>query len=168
MNDTKVFGKAWGLLMLLLVVAEASFVGSDLTAKHWQSAIVNGILLAFWLFGAIWFHIMAIKETKEDLAFQATHRKLDQAISDLKDKIEAITTGDDDEHEAELQKELKSIIKGVVTKEQVETMSPLTKAQLAVVKTKFKQNTGHGLEFRLNKEGKQEFSITCPDDKDAE
>lgn len=162
----KIFGKTWGAMILALLIVESIFLGSDLQSKNWHGAIVDCILVAFWLFAIVWFHIMAVKEIKEDAELAATRSKLDQAISTLKDKIETIN--DDDDHREELNKELKSIIKGVITKEQVKNLAPLTKAQLAVVKTKFKQITGHGLEFRLNKEGKQEFSITCPDDKDTE
>lgn len=78
-----IFSKAWAIMILALVVFTSMFVGMDLADGDWQGAIINGILLAFWVFAAVWYHAMALRERKIDLEFEASTKKLDDAMDEL-------------------------------------------------------------------------------------
>lgn len=80
---TTVFSKAWAIMILALVVFSSMFVGMDLADGDWQGAIINGILLTFWIFAAIWYHAMALRERKLDLEFEESTKKLDDVMGDL-------------------------------------------------------------------------------------
>lgn len=78
-----IFSKAWAIMILALVVFTSMFVGMDLADGDWQGAIINGILLAFWVFADVWYHAMALRERKIDHEFEESTKKLDNAMDEL-------------------------------------------------------------------------------------
>ena len=80
-----VCSRVWAVMILLLLVFTSMFVGMDLADGDWQGAIINGILLLFWVFAAVWFHFMALREQKSDIEFKQHRDKLDSSLKSLLD-----------------------------------------------------------------------------------
>lgn len=78
-----IFSKAWAIMILALVVFTSMFVGMDLADGDWQGAIINGILLAFWVFAAVWYHAMALRERNIDLEFEKSKNDFEKTMDDM-------------------------------------------------------------------------------------
>lgn len=153
--SNNIFGKAWVAMILLLVVAESVFLGSALKSKDWHGAIVNAILLAFWLFAIVWFHFMALREVRRDLEFKRDMDELKKKGDDLlKDLLSdvldekhknhrhkvSVVTPENPKHEA-----LSEAFDGIM--EQVCGDNEPTEKNLAEIKRRFESITGHSVKI---------------------
>lgn len=69
--NTNLLSKVWAALILLLVMLWSFFLGLDVAASDWRSAIIDGIMLAFWIFLAIFAAHMLVKDAKFDAVMDA-------------------------------------------------------------------------------------------------
>lgn len=146
---TTAFSKAWGILILFLVVAESVFLGSDLQASNWHSAVVDGALLGFWIFGIVFFHAMSLKEQASDIEHKHLMKDLDKTLNEAKDKLlkEILGNDDDDDIHDPLTEKLMETIHDVAGHKKP------TVAQLKTIKKKFEATTGHEVIFSPESDG---------------
>lgn len=174
------FSKAWAIMILLLVIFTSMFVGMDLARGDWQGAIINGILLAFWVFAAVWFHFMAIREVKLDAELDQSKKDFDKSMEKL---LAEIFGTDHNHHKAH------AIVKDVSPKEskvhadlsdtlvdiiaEVSDGSNPEEKHFAEIKKRFEAKTGHeviisssglGLNVKI---GKQPMAKKAPASKPA-
>lgn len=147
MNPHKLFQKVFLLLAFTLVVLQAAYLGADLQANDGKEALVDGILLVFWIFTFWLFTLMNRAEQKLDRELEESRKNLDKSLDNLLGEIlskHKVGTPENALHES-LSDQLVDIV-GDVTK----GSEPTTK-HLPEIKKRFEAKTGH--EVVLTKEG---------------
>jgi len=134
------------------------WVGMALQANDIQEVITDGVLLAFWLFAAIFFHLLALRDLKEEIAIERMRAKAEEnlhhALGDLFGEYER----DVKKHEAR-REAFTSTFKEVTGKEftKAKTVSARHKAQ---IQKRFNEKTGLHADITVHKDGKIEVDIT--------
>ena len=145
MNPHKLFQKVFLLLAFTLVVLQAAYLGADLQANDGKEALVDGILLAFWIFTFGLFSLMNRAEAKLDREMEQSRKDLDQAFGNFKrdmDKMLAEAEEERRNHEV-----IEAIIKDVVGK------GKPNKKHVAKIVPAIYENTGLYAQVSVNKAG---------------
>lgn len=138
--------KAWGALLLLLVVVWSFFLGLDIAAQDWRQVTVDSIMLAFWVFLAVFAVVMMVKEAKLDAEIEASRKELSSTLDKLMNKL----------HDDMLDDLFMAIVKNVCGKTFDEQLP--TAEQLNEIKQRFEDETDHKVSMTLV-DGKIEVEI---------
>lgn len=81
--NPKLFNKVFIGVIFFLVLFYSFFLGVDVTNGDTKEAIVDGVLLGFWLFALVFFIAMNRTSDKLDRELEESRTKLDGAMDDL-------------------------------------------------------------------------------------
>jgi len=81
--NPKLFNKVFIGLIFFLVLFYSFFLGADITRGDTKEAIVDAVLLGFWLFALVFFIAMNRTTDKLDRELEESSAKLDSAMDDL-------------------------------------------------------------------------------------
>ena len=153
---TTVFGKAWGVLMLSLVILESILVGLALRAGQWDNAIFAILFLAFWVFAVVWFHIMALREREGDVELRHQKEEMKKNVDKL---LAEMLKGFDEAHGHD--KALEDALDQATQEIKKGNRTPLKPSEYAKVEKRFHEITGdHYIKLTQNKNGKADVTIS--------
>lgn len=81
--NPKLFNKVFIGVIFFLVLFYSFFLGVDVTNGDTKEAIVDGVLLGFWLFALVFFIAMNRTSDKLDRELEQSSKNLDKAMDDL-------------------------------------------------------------------------------------
>lgn len=140
---TNLFNKVFIALIFFLVLFYSFWLGVDLQRGDTKEVIVDVVLLAFWIFGLIFFVAMQRQTDKLDREFEDSKRKLDDSLNDLLGHLAEAHSEpkyDNPKHQ-KLSDTFDKIFKDVVGDK-----TPTSK-DLATVRSKFTKATGHDVKL---------------------
>lgn len=141
MNPHKLFQKVFLLLAFTLIVLQAAYLGADLQANDGKEAVVDGILLVFWIFTFGLFMLMNRAEAKLDRELEESKKNLDKAMGDMFGAIKK-----DIDHRAKIEKALHDSL------EVIGADRPPKPSEFKKVEDKFHELTGdHYLKLTVEK-----------------
>lgn len=82
-----IFGKAWGALVIVLVLLWSLFLGMDIKHGDWRDIVIDSIMLAFWVFMLVWIHYMTVRELKSDAESEKAREDFDGSVGHLIEHI---------------------------------------------------------------------------------
>lgn len=154
----KTLNTVWGSLILLFVIFWAFFLGLDSAHNEVKQSILDGIMLAFWIFFLIFWYFSALRDQKRDIEFERDmddiKKKGDDLLKDILKEAERHATvphihaaHPGDPIETRLNSTLLDIVKEVSGEKEPNAR------QIATIKSRFTKLTGHDIKITKDEIG---------------